>query len=299
MSETRSAPPVSGLALPRSIALRVVATLVAASTAVAFGESYRALYLWASHHDVPVGWAAIWPAMVDVFVAVGELALLVGLVDKWEVRHRLWAWTVVVGGLAVSVAGNVGHVGSAQWTDRLTAAVPPVAAFVALTVGLGILKRVVALADTPADTRDTHDTRPDTHASSSDTRDTRDATQAGTRDDLPAGRATDANATTDAPTRDATPEIPAPRRTANARDPRATRTRQDNGESLADAIRRGIREVGTEAPKVVAWLEREGRPGVPASRVYDVLRRDSRPLPRVPLLHAVGDDAGAPASKAE
>lgn len=135
-----------GLARPRSIALRVTAALVAVSTAVAFGESYRALFLWAVHHDVPFGWALSWPAMVDVFVAVGELALFVGMVDRWDVRHRAWAWCVVAGGLAVSVAGNVGHVGTAQWTDRLTAAVPPVAAFVALTVGLGILKRVVELA---------------------------------------------------------------------------------------------------------------------------------------------------------
>src|SRR5271165_5973635 len=102
-----------GLTRPRSIALYVVAALVAVSTAVAFGESYRALYLWAVHHDVPIGWAACWPAMVDTFVAVGELALFVGLVDRWAGRHRAWAWTVVAGGLAVSVAGNVGHVGSA------------------------------------------------------------------------------------------------------------------------------------------------------------------------------------------
>lgn len=133
----------TGLAVPRSIALRVIVGLVALSTAVAFGESYRALYLWAAHHDVPIAWAFLWPAMVDVFVAVGELALFVGMADQWETRHRLWAWAVTAGGLAVSVAGNIGHVGSAQWTDRLTAAVPPVAAFVALTVGLGVLKRVV------------------------------------------------------------------------------------------------------------------------------------------------------------
>jgi len=134
------------LARTRSAALRIVAGLVALSTTVAFGESYRALYLWAAHHDVPSGWAFTWPAMVDVFVAVGELSLFIGMTDRWPARHRAWAWTVTAGGLAVSVAGNVGHVGSAQWTDRLTAAVPPVAAFVALTVGLGILKRVVELA---------------------------------------------------------------------------------------------------------------------------------------------------------
>lgn len=134
------------LASPRRYALYAVSALVTTSTAVAFGESYRALFLWASRHDVPSGWAFIWPAMLDVFVAVGELALFVGLVDQWSARHRAWAWAVTFGGLAASIAANVGHVGAAQWTDRLTAAVPPVAAFVALTVGLGVLKRVVSRA---------------------------------------------------------------------------------------------------------------------------------------------------------
>jgi hypothetical protein len=84
--------------------------------------------------------------MVDSFVVTGELALFVGLVDGWRGRHRAWAWLVTFGGLAVSVAGNIGHVGPAPWADRLTAAVPPVAAFVALTVALGVLKRVAARA---------------------------------------------------------------------------------------------------------------------------------------------------------
>ena len=46
---------------PRRAALVVISCLVAVSTLVAFGESYRALYLWASHHGVPGGWALIWP----------------------------------------------------------------------------------------------------------------------------------------------------------------------------------------------------------------------------------------------
>jgi hypothetical protein len=43
---------------------------------------------------------------------------------------------------------------------------------------------------------------------------------------------------------------------------------------LADAIRAGLAEVGEQPREVIAWLAERGRPGVPASRVYDVMRRD-------------------------
>ncbi len=125
----------------RMAALWAITTLVAASTLVAFGESYRALYLWAARHDVPAGWALVWPAMVDTFVCVGELALFVALADGWSLRSRLFAWTVTLAGLAASVAANVGHVAGHSVTSRATAAVPPLAAAAALAVGLGVLKR--------------------------------------------------------------------------------------------------------------------------------------------------------------
>jgi len=128
---------------PRRAALIVISCLVAASTLVAFGESYRALYLWASRHGVPGGWALVWPAMVDTFVCVGELALFVALTDRWAHRSRLFAWSVTLAGLSVSVAANIGHVASHALTSRATAAVPPLAAAAALAVGLGVLKRVV------------------------------------------------------------------------------------------------------------------------------------------------------------
>jgi hypothetical protein len=134
---------VSGLMRARRAALAVISCLVAASTLVAFGESYRALYLWASRHGVPGGWALIWPAMVDTFVCVGELSLFVALADRWAPRSRLFAWSVTLTGLSVSVAANIGHVASHALTVRATAAVPPVAAAAALAVGLGVLKRVV------------------------------------------------------------------------------------------------------------------------------------------------------------
>jgi hypothetical protein len=127
----------------RRAALAVISCLVAASTLVAFGESYRALYLWAARHGVPGGWALVWPAMVDTFVCVGELALFVALTDRWAPRSRLFAWSVTLIGLSVSVAANIGHVASHALTVRATAAVPPVAAAAALAVGLGVLKRVV------------------------------------------------------------------------------------------------------------------------------------------------------------
>jgi hypothetical protein len=134
----------------RRAALVAITLLVAAASLTSFAESYRALFLWASLHDVHGLWAAAWPLQVDVFIAVGELALFVALADRWAVRSRAAAWTVTLLGLAVSVAGNVGHVASHDWASRATAAVPPLAAAAALAVGLGVLKRVAAAREGPA-----------------------------------------------------------------------------------------------------------------------------------------------------
>jgi hypothetical protein len=131
------------LRVPRRAALAAIAVLVAAASLVSFAESYRGLYDWAREHGLAGPWAVIWPLQVDVFIAVGELALFVALADRWASRSRAGAWAVTLAGLAVSVAGNVGHVTGHSATDRLTAAVPPLAAAAALAVGLGVLKRVV------------------------------------------------------------------------------------------------------------------------------------------------------------
>ena len=131
------------LRIPRRAALAAITVLVAAASLVSFAESYRGLYAWAHEHGLSGAWAVIWPLQVDVFIAVGELALFVALADRWARRSRLGAWTVTLAGLAVSVAGNVGHVLGHSLTDRVTAAVPPLAAAAALAVGLGVLKRVV------------------------------------------------------------------------------------------------------------------------------------------------------------
>jgi hypothetical protein len=142
--ERQAAAPLPGsLRVPRLVALVAIAAVVGASALTSFAESYRGLFDWAHEHTLTGTWAAVWPLMVDSFIAVGELALFVGLADRWTLRQRLGAWATTLVGLVVSVAGNVGHVHGHLLSDRATAAVPPLAAFAALWVGLGVLKRVV------------------------------------------------------------------------------------------------------------------------------------------------------------
>lgn len=133
----------------RHIALCVIGGAVTLASLVSFAESYRGLFLWSRAHQVPGVFAVTWPLMVDLFMLVGELALLVALVDRWGARSRVLPWAAVAGGLAASIAGNIGHVTGDLWTVRATAAVPPVAAVATLAVGLGILKRVAGAAHLP------------------------------------------------------------------------------------------------------------------------------------------------------
>jgi hypothetical protein len=133
---------MTGLRVPRRLALVLIACLVLAATAASFAESYRALYVWAGEHGLSGVWQSGWPIQVDVFIGVGELALFVALCDGWSFRSRLMAWSVTLLGLAASVLGNVGHVAGQDIASRGTAAVPPLAAFAALSVGLGLLKRI-------------------------------------------------------------------------------------------------------------------------------------------------------------
>ena len=132
------------LRVPRRAALAAVSVLVAAASVASLAESYRGLYLWAHHHGLSGVWVAMFPLQVDTFLVVGELTLFVALVDRWPPRSRVAAWAVTVAGLAISVAGNVGHISGHSVTARATAAIPPMAAAAALAVGLGVLKRVVA-----------------------------------------------------------------------------------------------------------------------------------------------------------
>jgi hypothetical protein len=129
----------------RRAALYAIGVIAILASANALAHSYAGLYDWAIHHRL-TGWQAMsWPAEIDVFLAVGELALYVAYLDGWPARQRVWPWTTALVGLAVSIAGNVGHIQAEAGqpvilADRLTAATSPVAAFAGLTVGLLVLK---------------------------------------------------------------------------------------------------------------------------------------------------------------
>ena len=129
----------------RRTALFAIAAIAIAASVNALAHSYAGLYAWALHHRL-TGWQAVsWPAEIDVFLAVGELALYVAYLDGWPARQRIWPWTTTLAGLVVSVAGNVGHIQPLPGqpvlaADRLTAAASPLAAFAGLTVGLLVLR---------------------------------------------------------------------------------------------------------------------------------------------------------------
>jgi hypothetical protein len=129
----------------RKAALHAIAVIAILASANALAHSYAGLYDWAVHHRL-TGWQAMsWPAEIDVFLAVGELALYVAYLDGWPARQRVWPWATALTGLAVSVAGNVGHIQAApgvpvSLADRLTAAASPLAAFAGLSVGLLVVK---------------------------------------------------------------------------------------------------------------------------------------------------------------
>jgi hypothetical protein len=129
----------------RRAALYAIGVIAMLASANALAHSYAGLYDWAIHHRLS-GWQAkSWPAEIDVFLAVGELALYVAYLDGWPVRQRIWPWITALTGLAVSIAGNVGHIQAVPGhpvilADRLTAATSPIAAFAGLSVGLLVLK---------------------------------------------------------------------------------------------------------------------------------------------------------------
>src|ERR1022692_3186994 len=87
---------------------------------------------------------------------------IVGSAIRWNSTERVGGRGDEVGrgnvGLAVSIAGNIGHI-QAQASrpvilaDRLTAATSPIAAFAGLAIGLLVLKMTRQHADVPA--RDT------------------------------------------------------------------------------------------------------------------------------------------------
>jgi hypothetical protein len=129
----------------RRVALYAIGTIAILASANALTHSYAGLYDWAAHHSLS-GWQAMsWPAEIDVFLAIGELALYVAYLDGWPAGQRIWPWATALVGLGVSVAGNISHIQPEPGhpvilADRLTAATSPIAAFAGLAIGLLVLK---------------------------------------------------------------------------------------------------------------------------------------------------------------
>jgi Protein of unknown function (DUF2637) len=134
----------------RRAALIGIAVFVTVATCVAFVESYDGLFQWARTRGLTGDWARAWPLQVDAFILIGELTLFVGTVDHWSRWKMAGAWSVTLGGLAVSVAGNIGHADVAGMSTTMarqvqaTAAVPPLAATIGLMIGLQVLKAVIS-----------------------------------------------------------------------------------------------------------------------------------------------------------
>lgn len=129
----------------RKAALYAIAVIAILASANALAHSYAGLYDWASTHRLNAWQSLTWPAEIDVFLVIGELALYVAYLDEWSARHKIWPWATTGIGLIISVAGNVGHIQPllgqpVTLADRLTAATSPIAAFAGLTIGLLVLK---------------------------------------------------------------------------------------------------------------------------------------------------------------
>src|SRR5690348_4642467 len=93
----------------RRAALHAIGAIAILASVNALAHSTAGLYDWAAPHRRG-GWQAMSsPAAIDVFLAVGDLALSVAYRDGWPARQRAWPWATALTGLAVSVAGNIGH----------------------------------------------------------------------------------------------------------------------------------------------------------------------------------------------
>jgi len=135
----------SSKALAQRTVTGVVAGMVvavAAATGVGFWLSYDGLHAFAVHAGLsgPEAWA--WPSSVDLFIAAGEAGVTISALRR---RKDPAAWAYLALGFAASVTANVLHVDPAglRWTHYAAAAVPPIAAMLALAA---LMRQVYQLA---------------------------------------------------------------------------------------------------------------------------------------------------------
>jgi len=130
---------LAGRTVTAVVAGMVVAT--AAATVVGFWLSYKGLHDFAARAGLtgPEAWA--WPASVDLFIAAGEAGVTISALRR---RRDPMAWAYLALGFAASVTGNVLHVdtGHLAWARYAVAAVPPMAAMLALAALLRHVYRI-------------------------------------------------------------------------------------------------------------------------------------------------------------
>jgi hypothetical protein len=129
-----------------TIAISLLAAAVAAATVVGFWLSYAGLHDFATRNGLAGAEAWAWPGSCDLFILAGELGITIS-----AIRHRkdLAAWGYLVIGFGASVAFNVLHVlpGVLTWGKYAVAAVPPVAAMLALAALMRQVYRLAIEAD--------------------------------------------------------------------------------------------------------------------------------------------------------
>jgi Protein of unknown function (DUF2637) len=122
--------------------LRGFAAGVAVTMTGAFIESFTGLIGYAARHGLHGLMAVLAPTMVDTFIIGGEALALLAVMEGWDKRARRAGLAAVAGGLAVSVAGNVGRDGwNSPVADMAVYAIAPVAMTVMAGLGLIIVKR--------------------------------------------------------------------------------------------------------------------------------------------------------------
>lgn len=127
-------------------AVALLAASVAAATVIGFWLSYAGLHGFAVRNGLRGAEAWAWPASVDLFILAGELGITIS-----AIRHRkdLAAWGYLVLGFGASVAFNILHVAPwvLTWGRYAVAAVPPVAAMLALAALMRQVYRLAVDAD--------------------------------------------------------------------------------------------------------------------------------------------------------
>ena len=132
-------------------------TAVIVVTVVGFAHSYAGLFDWGAAHKL-TGWKKdSFPLLVDLFILIGELGLFLVALDGEKVRKSITSWmdivipgSVVSAGWGASLWFNVNHMDNATTDDKVTFAIPPIAAMIGLVILLRNVHRYTSRIESPA-----------------------------------------------------------------------------------------------------------------------------------------------------